>query len=152
MNQPNAAPELLPCPFCGAQAEAYHAGERKPFNDGSIAGEVVIDCSECDCNVGEYTTYEVAARIWNTRATPLAPDYTESMGPDELERQIARAVLAEEKLHDYAEVLEALEWYSHKAQLCRLIHSGGDVGRHALSSDGGERGRKALAAIKGRVG
>jgi hypothetical protein len=39
---------------------------------------------------------------------------------------------------------EALGWYGEQARLCRLIHSGGDAGRNALSEDGGKRARKAL--------
>ena len=40
---------------------------------------------------------------------------------------------------------KALEWYGENARLCRLIHSEGDKGRHALSDDGGSRARTALA-------
>ena len=39
---------------------------------------------------------------------------------------------------------EALRWYAEQARLCRLIHSEGDAGRHALAADGGKRARKAL--------
>ena len=42
---------------------------------------------------------------------------------------------------------EALEWYGEQARLCRLIHSEGDSGRHALADDGGKR---ALAALPPR--
>ncbi len=38
----------------------------------------------------------------------------------------------------------ALEWYGQQARLCRLIHSEGDSGRHALQADGGNRARAAL--------
>lgn len=44
-----------------------------------------------------------------------------------------------------AELVEALEWYGENARLCRLIHSEGDAGRHALSEDGGKRARALLA-------
>jgi len=39
---------------------------------------------------------------------------------------------------------EALAWYGEQARLARLIHSGGDAGRHALADDGGKRARQAL--------
>lgn len=39
-----------------------------------------------------------------------------------------------------------LEWYGEQSRLARLIHSEGDVGRHALAADGGKRARAALAA------
>ncbi len=48
---------------------------------------------------------------------------------------------------DLAGLQEALKWYGEQARLCRLIHSGGDAGRRALDADGGERARKALAAL-----
>lgn len=37
-----------------------------------------------------------------------------------------------------------LSWYGEQARLARLIHSGGDVGRHALAADGGKRARAVL--------
>ena len=42
------------------------------------------------------------------------------------------------------ELEAALEWYGEQARLCRLIHSEGDTGRHALQADGGSRARAAL--------
>lgn len=39
----------------------------------------------------------------------------------------------------------ALEWYGEQARLARLIHSEGDVGRHALQDDGGKLAEKVLA-------
>jgi hypothetical protein len=44
-----------------------------------------------------------------------------------------------------ATLREALGWYGENARLCRLIHSGGDIGRKALDEDGGEKARGALA-------
>ena len=38
----------------------------------------------------------------------------------------------------------ALEWYGEMCRLARLIHSGGDIGRHAIAADGGSRAIKAL--------
>lgn len=43
---------------------------------------------------------------------------------------------------------QTLEWYAEQARLCRLIHSEGDAGRHALSEDGGKRARQALTATR----
>jgi len=43
-----------------------------------------------------------------------------------------------------ARLREALAWYAEQTRLCRLIHSEGDTGRHALSEDGGKRARQAL--------
>lgn len=37
---------------------------------------------------------------------------------------------------------DALAWYGEQARLCRLIHSEGDAGRHALADDGGKRARE----------
>tara|TARA_R110000772_G_scaffold30806_5_gene76491 strand:+ start:2564 stop:2827 length:264 start_codon:yes stop_codon:yes gene_type:complete len=44
-----------------------------------------------------------------------------------------------------AELEGALEWYGENARLCRLIHSEGDPGRHALAEDGGKRAKAALS-------
>jgi hypothetical protein len=49
-----------------------------------------------------------------------------------------------------AELVEALKWYGENARLCRLIHSEGDAGRHALSEDGGKRARALLAKYAGK--
>lgn len=46
------------------------------------------------------------------------------------------------------ELIEALEWYGEMARKVRLIHSGGDAARSALSEDGGKRAIAALAAAK----
>lgn len=43
-----------------------------------------------------------------------------------------------------AELEAGLHWYGEQSRLCRLIHSDGDAGRHALESDGGERARALL--------
>ncbi|MFM7009063.1 MAG: hypothetical protein ACKO0Z_06970 [Betaproteobacteria bacterium] len=43
---------------------------------------------------------------------------------------------------------ETLAWYGEQARLCRLIHSGGDEGRHALANDGGKRAKETLQATK----
>lgn len=45
---------------------------------------------------------------------------------------------------------EALAWYGEQARLARLIHSGGDAGRHALADDGGKRARSALTVGEGK--
>ena len=42
---------------------------------------------------------------------------------------------------EIAALKEALAWYGEQARLARLIHSGGDTGRHALAEDGGRRAR-----------
>jgi len=48
-----------------------------------------------------------------------------------------------------ARLRAALEWYGEQARLCRLIHSEGDAGRHALNNDGGAKARAALGECKG---
>lgn len=50
-----------------------------------------------------------------------------------------------------AELETALRWYGEQARLCRLIHSEGDAGRHALAADGGAKARTALKS-EDRVG
>lgn len=65
----------------------------------------------------------------------------------------ASLVAERDAAHARAERLEgALSWYGEQVRLCRLIHSGGDAGRHALADDGGKRARAALATQEGRDG
>lgn len=47
------------------------------------------------------------------------------------------------------EMAEALAWYGEQARLARLVHSGGDEGRNAIASDGGNKARALLARING---
>lgn len=61
----------------------------------------------------------------------------------------ARKEHGREQRAEIMDLREALEWYGENARLCRLIHSEGDAGRHALSEDGGKRARAALQAEKG---
>lgn len=44
------------------------------------------------------------------------------------------------------ELEEVVAWYGEQARLARLIHSEGDIGRHALALDGGKRARQILSA------
>lgn len=77
----------------------------------------------------------------------------------EADRQAENVVAEYSKLHERTRVSEsiaaelrekverlrkALEWYGEQARLARLIHSGGDKGRHALAEDGGRRARSEL--------
>ena len=46
-----------------------------------------------------------------------------------------------------AKLEAALAWYGEQARLCRLIHSEGDSGRHALAADGGQRAKAVLTKL-----
>lgn len=46
-----------------------------------------------------------------------------------------------------AEIIETLKWYGEQTRLCRLIHSEGDAGRHALAADGGKRAQQLLMKL-----
>ena len=65
-------------------------------------------------------------------------------GTEMAANRIARTILADPAYARAAEIREALAWYGEAARLCRLVHSGGDVGRHALADDGGKRARALL--------
>ena len=67
-----------------------------------------------------------------------------SHGPDIGKAIAARIRLLEQQLKT---AREALEWYGEQTRLCRLIHSGGDPGRHALSADGGNRAAAAIRSL-----
>ena len=62
----------------------------------------------------------------------------------EPDAQQALDKLLGEKDAEIARLREALGWYGEQARLARLIHSGGNVGRHNLADDGGKRARAAL--------
>ena len=61
--------ELLPCPFCGGNADWY---VRSSEAMGLMMGENVkfntICCDECLVSTPEYGTKEEAIKAWNTRA------------------------------------------------------------------------------------
>ncbi|MES2667421.1 MAG: hypothetical protein V4712_15085 [Pseudomonadota bacterium] len=111
--------ELLPCPFCGAQPTVDCGLSDAPFPDG----QEFISCPTVRLGVFDQGcgASAVGAAAWNNRATTTAAAYVAGL---EVE----------------------LAWYGEQARLCRLIHSEGDAGRHALSNDGGKR---ALAVLKG---
>ena len=52
--------KLLPCPFCGGEAE------KRAFTWANIADEVTIDCTICGVRTKVLKTEE-AIKIWNTR-------------------------------------------------------------------------------------
>jgi Lar family restriction alleviation protein len=50
--------KLLPCPFCGGEAQKFENVMKK--------GNWFVECRECGANV-HYRTEESAIRAWNTR-------------------------------------------------------------------------------------
>ena len=57
----NRTTELLPCPFCGGEAEVFN-----PFD--KTAGTWCVICRECACASGFEQTEAEAIAAWNTRA------------------------------------------------------------------------------------
>lgn len=66
--------KLLPCPFCGGEAEFY----RTPIkSNGGWCDSVVVRCKECEARTNRVlynaeihkndSEYEEAAKYWNTR-------------------------------------------------------------------------------------
>jgi hypothetical protein len=86
MNTSDAAPELLPCPFCGAKNAGLH-GEAKYKGRRGIGGNwggFYVRCEDENCTCvlgmlgeepeldhvfGEFATADEAAAAWNRRAT-----------------------------------------------------------------------------------
>lgn len=55
--------DLLCCPFCGGDAEYWTSQEDEQYPDIHI-----VDCAECECNIGYHGTEEAAKEAWNKRA------------------------------------------------------------------------------------
>ena len=85
-----------------------------------------VDQRSCGALVdwGHHADVEGPGAAWNTRVPNPAADIVD-------------------------ELRAALGWYGEQARLCRLIHSGGDSGRHNLQDDGGSRASAALAKSEG---
>lgn len=71
-DKPMVTPELLPCPFCGGEAERFTIGEDEPNN----AGGDVITCTKCQASSHvEFGRKENLVDRWNTRAQEtLSPE------------------------------------------------------------------------------
>jgi len=66
--------------------------------------------------------------------------------PDRKTTEYVRADAIEALRAENERLREVLGWYLEQVSGCRLIHSGGDKHRQALSDDGGNRARAALTA------
>ena len=83
----------------------------------------------------------------DTNEAPLAvPNYGKTRDEYAAENERLRATISRQSAAMAAAKAE-LEWYGEQTRLCRLIHSEGDTGRHALSENGGNRARAAVLAI-----
>ncbi|MBR5874833.1 MAG: Lar family restriction alleviation protein [Oscillospiraceae bacterium] len=56
--------ELLPCPFCGGEAEMF------PMNIKPQYGYWVV-CSNCGAEQPQYKTKEESIKAWNTRTNTI---------------------------------------------------------------------------------
>lgn len=64
---PDNPPDLMPCPFCGGEAERITIGDDEPNN----AGGDVICCTRCQASSHvEFGRKENLVSIWNTRPSP----------------------------------------------------------------------------------
>lgn len=87
--QPNPAlPDLLPCPFCGGEAEV----ERK----GTARRSAIVFCEDCGARLE--SNESGAGRLWNERPDPrhdgnvTTTAQWEAFGRDQFKRQVSRAV------------------------------------------------------------
>lgn len=58
------AGELLPCPFCGSEAEIERIGNHRQ--------STIYQCTSCSCSLETGEEWDHGRR-WNTRATPTPP-------------------------------------------------------------------------------
>jgi Restriction alleviation protein Lar len=80
--------QLLPCPFCGGEAECDSQQPYRALSSGRIGTRFAIYCTSCDADMGfcrediESRDWEAAAEqiiaAWNTRHTATA-DALEAM-------------------------------------------------------------------------
>lgn len=67
--------KLLPCPFCGGEAELYSYEAERVIYDSDTLGYVDtecftkygVSCTGCNCLMAEYKSEEHATAEWNTR-------------------------------------------------------------------------------------
>ena len=76
MNKPNAAPELLPCPFCGGKPKRFTLSD--PVNFGGD----VIECTKCQASTQvQFNFKETIEEMWNTRTpSPTEAALREALG------------------------------------------------------------------------
>ena len=61
-----AAGVVIPCPYCGEDAETRQHKNAIDQNDRPIGGWYV-ECEECDCGTSWHNTPEKALAVWNRR-------------------------------------------------------------------------------------
>lgn len=133
------------------------------------------DAETLNVLIGVRTTLQKASKMlsgmrltfdgspWGQKDIDAVSKLITAMTPSALERQQEEAVAFSDggagsdnqpfcDCHqEYGEgLIAALEWYEEKVRLCRKLHGipDGEKARHALSSDGGARARKALHSIR----
>lgn len=78
MRENTPAPaDLLPCPFCGGEAEMDHYQPFRHYRTGAPLDQVAIYCTVCNAQVSHYPgdlslsreeTAEIVVAEWNRRA------------------------------------------------------------------------------------
>ncbi len=106
---------LEPCPVPWCRSDIVAVKHPNRF--------FMAECHKCGCTGPADEDRDAAIAAWNTRTLQTANAAMEAR---------------------VGALSKALEWYGEQARLCRLIHSEGDAGRHALDADGGKRARTTL--------
>lgn len=83
--------KLLPCPFCGGEAERVDVPAEADYDDG--AGGSFIQCRRCVASTGlHYEFKENLVSSWNDRAKPL-PAVERTIANEALRRAAEAAAL-----------------------------------------------------------
>lgn len=81
-NNTPAPADLLPCPFCGGEAEMDHYQPFRNYRTGAPLDQVAIYCTVCNAQISHYPgdlslsreeTAEIVVAEWNRRAAAITP-------------------------------------------------------------------------------
>ena len=137
-------PHGYPLDICLMGEPLHFAGDVRPMLQNHEANARLIAAAPALRD-----TVAALADLADAQAQEVAEwrkEYRAVQSMNDLLRAANAKMIAERdaQAQENARLKAALEWYGAQARLCRLIHSEGNIGRHAIQEDGGKRARAAL--------